>query len=454
MVGDQTNDPFAEMLGRATEDPPDDLVDRMRAFAGLADATPAPRRRLPRAGTFALVAASLALVVGAAVFAGSRGSDDPAAPAAADGNYLPREWPEVLDSAVSTGTVRPSDDAGDSASWLLAQDGVAAAQLVAYDEADGAESPSRSVADQVSGTWTGWFFSDAWSGVVLARSGGDPQRFAPLTSGQLGRGLDLHEDRLPTGWTVIDDPEGVLTAAFTGSPLPGTDTAVAARRDSAKGLPSASVMTIRVDDPGEALELVDAFAGGPPGEQHLDLGTGAPALLVDHVTTGGSSVVWSPGPGIVVVVAATILTDEELLSIARSSRPVSAAEWSRLTPPGSRELPEATCRALDARPEGLGPVSDRNGVTQLGGSWSQVLSEDLFRLTTGDRRRVAAAVEKDREGFDRILEHLTDAERAPLLTMRDVALEPDRIDELAVDDEVRTAAFLVMRLGRHGCGFA
>ena len=454
MSTDESRDTFADLLDRATEDPPADLVDRMRSFVALADPSPASRRRLPRAGTFALVAASLALVVGAAVFVGARGSDGPAAPAAEDGNYLPREWPEVLDSAVVTGTLRPADREQDSASWLLAQDGVLAGQLVAYDEAVGAESPSRPVVDQGTGTWTGWLSGNSWSGVVLARAVGDPQRFAPLMSAELGRGLDLYEDRLPTGWTVIDDPEGVLTAAFTGSPRPRTDTAVATRRDATGGVPTASVMTIRVDDAAAALDLVDSFAGGPPGEQHLDLGTGAQALLVDHVTTGGSSVVWSPEPGIVVVASATILTDEDLLSIARSSRPVSATTWERLTPPGSRELPESTCRALDARPAGLGPVSDRNGVTQRGGSWIQVLGEDLFRLTTGDRQRVADAVRADREGFERILAELTESERAPLITMRAVALEPGRIDEHVADDEVRSAAFLVTRLGRSGCGFA
>ena len=452
MSVDEPRDPFAEMLGRATAEPPADLVDRMRAVvAADADLSPTSRRRLPRAGTFALVAASFLLVVGAAVVA-VRGSGEPAAPAVRDGNYLPREWPEVLDSAVVTGSFDRTGEEPEQGSWLLAQDGVAAAQLVAYREEYGAESPSRLDVLSGSGTWPTLFSSDNWSGVVLGRDVGDKQRFAPLTSPDLGRGLDLYEDRLPSGWTVIDDPEGVFTAAFTGSPRPRTNTAVSTRSDSARGLPTASVMTIRVDDPGEALALVNSFAG--PQVRRLDLGSGVPALLVDHATTGGSSVVWSPEPGVVVVASATILTDDDLLSIARSSRPVSAAAWADLTPPGGRELPEATCRALDARPADLGPVSDRNGVTQLGGSWIQVLSEDLFRLTTGDRRRVADAVAADEAGYERAVRDLTDAERRAFDTMRRVATDPDRIDEFAADEDVRLAAFQVTMIGRSGCGFA
>ena len=72
MSTDEPRDDFATMLGRATEDPPTDLVDRMQSYAALAD-TPARRRRLPRAGTLALVAASLSLVVGAAMLAGTTG---------------------------------------------------------------------------------------------------------------------------------------------------------------------------------------------------------------------------------------------------------------------------------------------------------------------------------------------------------------------------------------------
>ena len=190
----------------------------------------------------------------------------------------------MLDSPVITGTFRQADDAPRSASWLLAQDGVAAAQLVAYDEGDGEVSEARPQVDHDSGTWSGWFGGNSWSGVVLARAADDPQRFAPLTSGQLGRGLDLDEARLPPAWMVIDDPDGVLTAAFTGSPALRTTTAVATRHDSTSGLPTASVMTFRVHDAMEVFDLVDAFAGGPPGERHLDLGGGVRALLVDHVT--------------------------------------------------------------------------------------------------------------------------------------------------------------------------
>ena len=463
MSADESRDTFADLLARATEDPPADLVDRMRSFTALADTAPPPRRRLPRAGTLALVAASLALVVGAAVFVGARGSDgpaapDPAEPAAVDGNYLPREWPEVLDSAVGTRSFHPSDERPDSESWLVAADGVAAAQLVAFRDAGGEAGPSDMPSEPGDGTWwTDWFQSDGWWGAVVGR-GIDTSWFPPPAVGSLGRGLELDEDRLAPGWTVIDDPEGVLTAAFTGSPLPRTRTAVATRTNST-GVPTASVMTIRVDDAEAALATVASLAAKEP---HLDLGGGVPALLVDHVSSLGFSIVWSPEPGIVVVAAATVVEGEEsasfsdadLLAVARSSRPVSAATWERLTPPGTRELPEATCRALDARPAGLGPVSDRNGVTQLGGSWIQVLGEDLFRLTTGDRQRVADAVRADREGFDRILEELTESERAPLITMRTVALEPERIDEHVADDEVRSAAFLVTRLGRSGCGFA
>ncbi len=354
-----------------------------------------------------------------------------------------------------TRSLDPTDGAPDSAAWLLAQDGVAAAQLVAYDEADGEMSAARPQVNQGSGTWTGWFGGNSWSGVVLARAVGDRQRFDPLTSAELGRGLDLHEDRLPAGWTVIEDPEGVLTAAFTGSPSPRSTTAVATRVDTSHRLPTASVMTIRVEDAAAALDLVDSFAGGPPGEQHFDLGTGPQALLVDHVTTGGSSVVWSPGPGMVVVASATILTDEDL-SVDRPFEPpgvggeLGAADAARESRAVRGDVPRAGRTPGRTRP-GERPQRCHPARRVLGPGARRRTSSSL---TTGDRRRVADAVRADREGFDRILATLTEAERAPLITMRDVALEPERIDEHAADDEVRTAAFLVTTLGRAGCGFA
>ena len=455
MSVDEPRDPFAEMLGRATVDPPADLVDRMRAETaahGAVDAGERHRRGFPRLGTAALVAACVLLVVGMAVFSASREDGPVAEPAAQDGNLLPTWWPDGFDGAVTTGEAAGQRMVG-YREYLLADRGIAMA-LASVIDGQRAESTSATTPDD-GVQWTGRIDLDGASLQAVGRDVSGEERHRALLLDLLGTDGRLSDAVLPQGWTVIDDPDGVMTATFTGRSRPGTPTSTAIRSGSGDDGPDGhiAVMSIRTDDAALRSEAVRSFAG--PDQVPVEVAPGRWGTIVDQVSTTDRSVVWSPDPGMVVVVSGSGgVTDDDLLLVASSARPVDAATWSKMYTPSGRELSEDSCRAFDARPSGLGPVSDRNGVTQLGGSWIQVLSEDLFRLTTGDRRRVAEAVIADTEGYERVVRDLTVAERRAFDTMRRVATDPDRIDEFAADEDVRLAAFHVTMIGRSGCGFA
>lgn len=447
---------LAAALRRATADPPADMVARMQRVAAGDPQQP----RMGRVWTVALVAASFMLVVGAGMLVvRSAGDNGPADLASLDGNYLPSVWPAPLVSAIVTQIVA-EPPSGDSASWLLAYDGVATAQLTAYAD----EAASASSTDAVTGvgdTWTASVGSDSWTAVAVGpRENREAieQLSEPIGSdgGFVGSGLTLHTDRLPARWHVIDDPTGVLHAAFTGLPGPGTVTALASRIGAvdASPQPHAIVMTIRTGDDiaaDDVVDQVDAFAG--PTAARPAPGAEPWGIVVDQLTSRGRSFVYSPEPGIVVVISGSDLGDEDLFDLARSSRPVDAATWDETVPPQFRELPDSVCAALQANPKGLGSVISRNGITQYGGEWALVLSADLFRLTTGDRERVADAVRNDEEGYEAFAAELNESERSAFDTMRMVAMEPALFDELIKDDEVVTAADRVRVIGRTGCGF-
>lgn len=456
MSTDEPRDPFADMLGRATAEPPADLLDRMRGVvsgAGIAGEAGGHRRRLPRAGTFALVAASLLLVVGAAVLVADQGPSDPAGPVAVDGNHLPAVWPDGFDSAVITRESEPQVEAN-FRSWLLSDNGTVMAQVIR--SVDPSAEPSSATArpqDEADGRWTAQFSVGDASFVANGRDIGGEGRHAALLQDLLADGSELDDVVLPQGWQVVDDPDGVLTAAFTGHPRPGTRTSTANRMGPfmSDQQPQLMIMTIRTASADVSADALRLLAG--PDQEPVEIVTGRWGLMVDQITADDRSVVWSPEPGVVVVVAGTGLGDDELLEVARSSRPVGATTWASYFPPELRELSDGACAALAENPRGLDSVKEQNGITQMGGSWTQVLGLDLFRLDEESLARVAEAVDADDEGYDRLAAQLNEAERRPFDTMRAVASDPARVQAERSDLDVARAAYWVVQVGRTGCGF-
>ena len=453
MSTERRADPFVDMLERATEEPPDDLIERLRqVVASESLVSPSRRRQVPVGWTMALAAASV-LVVALGVVLAMRGDDsEPATPSTLDGNYLPSRWLAQLDGPLVTADAAPGHL--DSSSTILALDGVATARLHVMPAPDEESQPPSGEADEV------WYGGRRINGSWLQLTGAvdDAATLQQVLDSVRLDGVQVDPASLPSGWQVVDDPGGVVTAALTGSAAPGTSTASANRQGIVMDgpQPGLTLMTIRTAEAEAWIERLRSLGG--TRAVNAELSGGAAAVLLERIVGLSDrpsihrSLVWQPDADVVVVAVGSALSEGELLAVASSARPVGAGEWSRYLQPKVLPLSTELCDALTRPVAGLEFERNADGSSQFDPAWLAVLSSDLFTMDAGSLRRVADAVAADHEGYERAVRWLAAPQRRVMDRMRDFAADPELVDELRGDPEATYDAWVVDRIATNGCG--
>jgi hypothetical protein len=194
---------------------------------------------------------------------------------------------------------------------------------------------------------------------------------------------------LPGGWGVMSDPAGVVDVIATGR-VDASWSSVSKRVQS--GLEGLTVSTRTVEDADGFLSLATELAG--TDGSWIELTDDTEGLLVKLPTiappAASEAILWSPSPGVVAVAVGDGIGGDALISAARSSRPVSGAEWDALRQPE---------RAGDTRTVEGFQIPDGSTVVGTGDDFGVewIVTEDRFEIR-GEQRLGTSLVFRDERG--------------------------------------------------------
>ena len=362
------------LLVRATEDPPDTLVPRVRAAVLTEQSSePAggrPRRRGGRSRVVRWAAAGIAAAVMAVLGVGlvlrevddsddlTTTATDPSTPF-----LLPTVWPQdMADRPTTTGTFDSLPRPWDGPSKLLARDGQP--EAIAMYRRQALPNPE----ELPSGT--GLTLADGRRAVHMGTGTSLMVELAPDRTMSLWSDMSIEElqrlalsfddegdaTELPDGWQVVSDPTGVLSLAFGGEPPP-VEGYLATRDNGSDPFRTAVMLSAVVAQASAGVDLV--LEQGGSRVEEVDLGPHGRGAVVRPLGDGVRTLVWAPSSGVFAMVGGTGMDDDELIAMARSVEPVSEAEWRALMPPDQPEEswsssgPAPTTTVLgDTGPEG------------------------------------------------------------------------------------------------------
>jgi hypothetical protein len=362
------------LLVRATEDPPDTLVPRVRA-AVLTELSSEPavarstgqrgRHHVVRWAAVGIAAAVTAVLGAGLVLRAVDDSDDLTTTATDPGSpfLLPTVWPEdMADRTTSTGTFDSVPRPWDGPSKLLARDGQP--EAIAIYRRQALPNPEELPLE------TGLTLADGRRAVHLGTGTSLMVELAPDRTMSLWSDTSIEELQLlalsfddegdvielPDGWQVVSDPTGVLSLAFGGEPPP-VEGYLATRDNGSDPFRTAVMVSAVVAQAPAGVDLV--LEQGGSRVEEVDLGPHGRGAVVRPLGNGVRTLVWAPSTRVLAMVGGTGMDDDELIAMARSVEPVSEAEWRALMPSDQPEDswsssgPAPTTTALgDSGPEG------------------------------------------------------------------------------------------------------